>query len=173
MKTSIRHEKSSDYPGIKKVNDLAFGQSNEGILIEKLRENSSFIKELSLIAELDGKIIGHILFFPIWIREGQNEYQSLALAPMSVIPEYQKKGIGSQLIFKGLETSRDLGFKSVIVLGHEFYYPKFGFAPASQWAIKAPFDVPDEVFMALELVPDGLKGISGKVQYPKEFEEVG
>ena len=172
MQTTIRSEKPGDYPGIKKVNDLAFGQPNEGILIEKLRENSAFIKELSLITELDGEIIGHILFFPIWIREGQNKHRSLALAPMSVLPEYQKKGIGSQLIFKGLETARKLGFKSVIVLGHSAYYPKFGFVVASKFGIKAPFDVPDEVFMGLELVPDGFKGISGIVQYPKEFEEV-
>ena len=173
MQTLIRNEKPGDYPGIKKVNDLAFGQPNEGVLIEKLRENSAFIKELSLIAELDGKIIGHILFFPIWIRKDQNKYRSLALAPMSVMPEYQKKGIGSQLIIKGIETTRDQGFKSIIVLGHEFYYPKFGFAPASQWNIKAPFDVPDEVFMALELIPGRLEGVSGIVEYPKEFEEVG
>ena len=172
MQTTIRSEKSGDYPGIKKVNDLAFGQPNEGMLIEKLRENSAFIKELSLITELDGEIIGHILFFPIWIKNGQNKHRSLALAPMSVLPEYQKKGIGSQLIFKGLETARELGFKSVIVLGHSAYYPKFGFVVASKFGIKAPFDVPDEVFMCLELVPDGCKGISGIVQYPKEFEEV-
>lgn len=172
MQALIRYEKPNDYPGIGTVNDLAFGQPNEGMLIEKLRSNSSFIKDLSLIAELEGKIIGHILFFPIWIKEGKNKYQSLALAPMSVFPEHQKKGIGSQLIIKGLESSRELGFKSVIVLGYEFYYPRFGFTRASQWNIKAPFVVPDEVFMAIELVPAGLKGVSGLVEYPKEFEAV-
>lgn len=80
--------------------------------------------------------------------------------------------MGSQLIIKGLETSRELGFKSVIVLGHEFYYPIFGFAPASQWGIKSLFDVPNEVFMALGLVFGRLDGVSGLVEYPKEFEVV-
>lgn len=169
----IRQEKTSDFEGIKKVNDLAFGQENEGILVEMLRDNPDFIKQLSLIAELNGKVVGHILFFPIQISTGKNTHQSLALAPMSVIQEFQKKGIGSQLVLDGLNVARELGFRSVIVLGHPDYYPKFGFSPASQWGIKAPFDVPDEAFMAIELVKGGLDGISGIVEYPKEFDEVG
>lgn len=172
MRIEIRKENINDYQGIKNVNDLAFGQANEGLLVEKLRNNPNFMVQLSLVAEFEGKVIGHILFFPIWITEGQNKNRSLALAPMSVLPSYQRKGIGSQLVSKGLEISRELGFNSVIVLGHSAYYPKFGFVVANQFGIKAPFDVPDEVFMAMELVPDGLKGISGTVQYPKEFEDV-
>ena len=172
MRIEIRKENINDYQGIKNVNDLAFGQANEGLLVEKLRNNPDFMDQLSLVAEFEGKVIGHILFFPIWIIEDQNRYQSLSLAPMAVLPDYQRKGIGSQLVSKGLEISRELGFKSVIVLGHSAYYPKFGFVAANQFGIKAPFDVPDEVFMAMELVPDGLKGISGTVQYPKEFEDV-
>ena len=172
MKIVLRQEKAENYSSIKKVNDLAFGQPDEGILVDKLRKNPAFIKELSLVAELNGEIIGHILFFPIWIEEGQNRFRSLALAPMSVLPGFQNKGIGGQLVIKGLESSRNLGFKSVIVLGHSAYYPKFGFVVASRYEIKSPFDVPDEVFMAIELEPDGLKGVSGIVEYPKEFEEV-
>ena len=91
---------------------------------------------------------------------------------MAVRPEFQKSGIGGQLIQQGLKVAEELGFKSVIVLGHEHYYPKFGFEPADKWNIKAPFDVPSNVFMAIELVKDGLKNISGTVIYPKEFETV-
>jgi putative acetyltransferase len=173
MKATIRQEKSIDFAEIKKVNDLAFGQTNEGELVEKLRENPNYKKQLSLVAEIEGNVVGHILFFPIWIINGQTKHQSLALAPMSVLPKYQKKGIGCQLVSRGLEEAKELGFKSVIVLGHPEYYPKFGFSLASQWDIKAPFDVSDKAFMSIELVEGGLDRISGVVEYPKEFKEVG
>jgi putative acetyltransferase len=173
MNINIRHETTNDYPGIKQVNDLAFGQPNESLLIQKLRMNPDFIDKLSLVAEINERIIGHILFFPIKVLGASKDYGSLALAPMSVMPDFQNKGIGGQLIMKGLEVAKDLGFKSVIVVGHKDYYPKFGFAPAGKWSIKAPFDLPDEVFMAMELEKEGLKDVSGVVEYPKEFEEAG
>ena len=172
MKIEIRHETIRDYLGIKNVNDLAFGQVNEGLLIEKLRLNSYFIDKLSIVAEFENRIVGHILFFPIKVHGDLKDYDSLALAPVSVIPDLQNKGIGGQLIVKGLDIAKGLGFKSVIVLGHKDYYPRFGFIPASKWRIKSPFDSPDEAFMALELIKDGLKDVSGIIEYPKEFEEV-
>ncbi len=172
MEINLRHETINDYKEIKNINDLAFEQADEGLLIEKLRLNPDFINKLSIVAEFNDKIVGHILFFPIKIQNDSKKHESLALAPMSVLPGFQNKGIGGQLITKGLEIAKELGFKSVIVLGHKDYYPKFGFLPASRWRIKAPFDVPDEVFMAIALVSDGLKNVSGIVEYPKEFEEV-
>ncbi|MCK5169920.1 MAG: N-acetyltransferase, partial [Bacteroidales bacterium] len=126
---------------------LAFGQADEGVLIEKLRLNQDFIDKLSIVAEFKDSVIGHILFFPIKIQEDSKKHKSLALAPMAVLPDFQNKGIGRQLITKGFEIAKELGFKSVIVLGHKDYYPRFGFLLASRWRIKAPFDVPDEVFM--------------------------
>ncbi len=101
-----------------------------------------------------------------------NLFESLGLAPMAVSPECQKSGIGGQLVKKGLELAKRLKFKSVVVLGHEHYYPKFGFEPANKWNIKAPFDVPSNFFMAIELEKDGLKNVAGTVIYPKEFEMV-
>jgi predicted N-acetyltransferase YhbS len=91
---------------------------------------------------------------------------------MAVISEYQKKGIGSKLVAKGLEKAKELGFNSIIVLGYKDYYPKFGFQRASRWDIKCPFEVPDEVFMAIELTEKALNGKPGIVQYPDEFNEV-
>lgn len=173
MNIKLRHEEINDYIGIRQANDLAFGQPNEGILVEKLRLNSSFIDKLSIVAEFNNQIIGHILFFPIKVTADSKHHDSLALAPMCVLPEFQNKGIGGQLIIKGLQTALELGFKSVIVLGHRNYYPRFGFLPASKWEIKAPFELPADVFMALELVKDGLKDVSGVVEYPKEFDDVG
>jgi predicted N-acetyltransferase YhbS len=121
---------------------------------------------------MDDDLVGYVLFFPIKIVDGKLEHESIALAPVSVHPKHQKKGIGSALIKEGLTRCKKEGFQSVIVLGHPEYYPRFGFRPASNWKISAPFDVPDEAFMALELTINALKNIQGIVQYPDEFNEV-
>ena len=172
MSTIIRKAKESEYEEIKYINDVAFGQPNEGMLVEKLKANPRFIEDLSLVSEKEGKLMGHILFFPIRIKNSEQGFQSLALAPMSVLPQYQRQGIGSLMVQKGLEKAKKLGFKSVIVLGHKDYYPRFGFKPASQWNIQSPFEVADDLFMAVELVPGGLSSVSGRVEYPVEFMEV-
>jgi predicted N-acetyltransferase YhbS len=169
MKIKIRPETRSDIKAIGQVNDLAFGQADEGLIVEKLRRNPAFVKELSFVALFNGEVVGHILFFPVSIRGEHAASPSLALAPMSVLPELQNMGIGGQMVKAGLEAAKQLGFKSVIVLGHKEYYPRFGFVPASRYGIKAPFDVPDEAFMALELQPGGLSDVSGTVQYPPEL----
>jgi putative acetyltransferase len=168
----IRPEMSEDYSSITEVNDLAFSHKNEGRLILALRKTREFVPELSLVAVVGGRVVGHILFYPIKIKTNDVNHTSLALAPMAVLPEYQKKGIGSQLVREGLKRAPKLGLKSVIVLGHAAYYPRFGFEPAGKWGIRPPFEVPEGVFMALELVKDGLKGIQGIVEYPPEFNDV-
>lgn len=170
----LRQEIPDDFIEVFEVNRAAFGQENEAKLVDSLRSNPKvFVPELSIVATEHNKIVGHILFTKINIKDNKGNINiSLGLAPMAVKPELQKNGIGGQLIRKGLETAKDLGFKSVIVLGHENYYPKFGFEPAKKWNIKAPFDVPSNAFMAIELQPGGLKNISGTVIYPKEFESV-
>jgi putative acetyltransferase len=170
----IRQETKDDFKEIFEVNHIAFGQDNEAKLVDTLRNNKSvFITELSIVATVNNRIVGHILFTRIKIKDNNgNLHESLGLAPMAVRPELQKNGIGGQLVRQGLDVAKDLGFTSVIVLGHENYYPKFGFEQAGKWDIKAPFDVPSNVFMAIELVNDGLKNISGTVIYPEEFETV-
>ena len=172
--TIIRRETKDDFREVFEVNHIAFGQDNEAKLVDALRNNvTAFVPELSIVATNNNKIVGHILFTKIKIKDDKgNLNESLGLAPMAVRPEFQKSGIGRQLMRKGFEVAKELGFKSVIVFGHEHYYPKFGFQPADKWNIKAPFDVPSNVFMAIELVTDGLKNISGAVVYPKEFETV-
>ena len=169
MDITLRFEKSRDYKDITRINDLAFGQKNEGILIEHLRKNRDFLPELSIVAEKDGLIVGHVLFFPVQIKSGDKSYQSISLAPMAVHPEYQRQGIGGRLIRYGLEKCREKGYQSVIVLGHPEYYPRFGFEKASIWGIRPPFEASDEVFMAMELVEGGLKGVAGVVEYPEEY----
>ena len=164
----IRQEKKEDFNSIYEINKQAFKQQDESELIERIRASKHFVPELSLVAEENGKIIGHILFSKIKII-GEQEYESLALAPMAVLPDFQKQGIGGRLIKEGLIKARELGFNSVIVLGHKDYYPRFGFERASKWNIKCPFEVPDEAFMAIELNIGALAEKSGVVEYPKEF----
>ncbi|MFV0289433.1 MAG: GNAT family N-acetyltransferase [Mangrovibacterium sp.] len=173
MNVIIRQENKDDFNAVFEINKLAFGQDNEAKLVDMLRNSSTFIHELSLVATFNDTIVGHILFSKIKIvSSNKTEIESLALAPMAVSPIYQNKGIGRQLIIHGLNEAKKLQYKSVIVLGHENYYPKFGFKPAEEWNIKSPFEVPSNVFMALELETDGLKNTSGLVKYPKEFETV-
>ncbi len=172
MNIIIRQELNEDLARIKEINDLAFEQEDEGKLVDKLRQKDQFIPELSLVAEADETVVGHILFYPVIINSANQKHTTLSLGPMSVLPEHQKKGIGGKLINEGLKRSKDLGFLSVIVIGHPEYYPKFGFTKASRWSIKVPFEVPDEVFMALEIVEGELQDKSGIIEYPAEFMEM-
>ncbi|UOQ84619.1 GNAT family N-acetyltransferase [Gracilibacillus salinarum] len=177
MDIIIRPELNIQYNSTEEIIKKAFlneeySDKREHLLVNRIRKSYAFIPELSLVALNQGKnIIGHILLSKIKIVDGDNAVDSLALAPVSVTPEYQKKGIGSQLIHAALKNAKDLGYRSVIVLGHKDYYPKFGFKPASLWNIKAPFEVPDEVFMALELTHNSLEKVQGVVHYSKAFLE--
>lgn len=176
MNINIRQETEKYYKLSETVVEKAFKNAEhsdhkEQFLVAKLRRSDVFIPELSLVVEIDKKIVGHIMLTKLLIEDGKNKYMSLALAPISILPEYQSRGIGSKLINESLRIAKELGFKSVIVIGHEKYYPRFGFKPASIWGIKAPFDIPDEVFMALELEYKSLEGVTGIVVYSKEFFE--
>ncbi|MFJ7934730.1 GNAT family N-acetyltransferase [Sporosarcina sp. NPDC096371] len=168
--TIIRVEQPADFIAIKEVNDLAFGQEGESNLITAIRTSDSFIPELTLVFESEkNEIIGHILFSLITIETAESSVQSLALAPVVVKPDFQNKGIGSLLKKEGLKRSKELGYDSVVVLGHSDYYPKFGFIIASEKGIKAPFDVPNEAFMVIELQQGALDNVQGTVKYPEAF----
>ncbi len=170
MQITITHEARNYFDEIRTINDKAFHQSQEATLIESLRKLDGFIPELSLIAFDEDKAIGHILFFPIYIKAKNQKYPTLSLAPMAVLPDYQNKGVGGGLIRHGLVIAKDLGFDSVLVLGHPNYYPKFGFEKASQWNITCPWEVPDEAWMATELTEGALEGNAGMAVFPKEYE---
>jgi len=171
MKLCVRPETPDDYVIITEINDAAFGGETEGRLVEKLRATKEFVETLSLVAELDGSPVGHILFYPVTINSGETTCPTLALAPMSVLPEYQKKKIGSILVIAGLKKAQEMGYRSVIVLGHPEFYRKFAFKAASHWGITPPFEAPDSAFMALEIVLGELEGKGGVVEYPPAFDE--
>lgn len=172
----IRQEAPEDHTAVEAVIELAFrdeeiSDHSEHHLVARLRHSEAFVPELSLVAEIDGTIIGHILLTKIKVRKGDAVNGSLALAPVTVHPNRQGQGIGRRLIERAHEVARSLGFKSVILLGHAAYYPRFGYRPTVEFGIQLPFEVPPENCLALELVPDGLKGVEGMVEYPKEFSE--
>lgn len=170
----IRQEQQKDYKEVFLLIEKAFLNAEhtdhrEQYLVQRLRKSPAFIPELSMVAVVEDKLVGHILLTKIIIRESQEKHISLALAPVSVLPEYQKQGIGGKLIEAVHAKAIALGYKSVIVLGHKDYYPKFGYKKASEFGIKLPFEVLDEYCMAIELIPNGHSGVRGTVEYPDEF----
>lgn len=171
--TVIRPEREGDHQAIREVVALAFGQEDEARLVEAVRRSSDFIPELSILAEEDGQIVGHILFSPITIETQHSPLPALALAPMAVRPEFQRRGIGSELVRRGLESCQRLDHRIIVMIGHADYYPRFGFSPARAKGLEAPFEVPDEAFMVLELAPGALDGVRGMMKYSSAFEGVG
>lgn len=171
----IRKETPEDYTSVieltaKAFETMPFSEGDEDKLVDKLRKAPTFIPELSLVAELDGQLVGHILFTPLQIKNEQNSFTSLILGPVSVLPEFQKQGIGGQLINAGHQKAKELGFQSVILIGHPEYYTRFGYKPASGWGIKTQIPLPsDDVFMAIELTEGALENVSGMVVFPPEF----
>jgi putative acetyltransferase len=166
----IRQENPEDLPGIRHVNETAFGRPNEADLVDALRRNGKVI--LSLVAEQDGRIRGHILFSPVTIDSGTNSFDAVGLAPLAVLPQYQKSGVGSLLVQHGLDQCRSLGHDCIVVLGHPEYYPRFGFVSASRYGVKCEYQVPDDVFMLIELREGTMKGRAGVVRYQPEFNQV-
>lgn len=165
---NIREEVASDIEKIWKVNSDAFETNVEADLVNALR--NSGCPYLSLVAETENEIVGHILFTPVELSG--NKLKIMGLAPMAVLSIYQNKGIGSELVQAGLEHCRSLGYDAVVVLGHPNYYPKFGFIPSVKFGIKSEYEVPDEAFMILELIPGSLKNHEGVIKYHEAFNSV-
>lgn len=166
------------------VNVAAFARESEAKLIESLRSEIGDERLISLVAVVSGgggsgeEVVGHILLTPITIEPDAGAQadarmiDAIALAPMAVRPHLQRQGIGSLLIRAAIEAARSAGHQRMIVLGHADYYPRFGFERASVHGIRAPFDVPDEAWMAIALAPGGLDQCAGTVRYPRAFLDV-
>jgi putative acetyltransferase len=147
------------------VNQAAFGGLEEADLVDNLRGGEHAL--ISLVAELDARVVGHILFSRMWIDTPSGRASAVALAPMAVIPGHQRQGIGALLVQRGLEILRAQGEEIVIVVGHPEFYPRFGFSPERAESLESPF--PREAFMAFELRSGALDGVKGSVVYPPAF----
>lgn len=165
----MRFERPADVEEIRAVNESAFGTAAEANLIEALRRVNCPV--ISLVAEEDGAIAGHILFSPVTLSSDPN-LRIAGLAPMAVMPTRQRLGIGSALVRAGLEECQSVGFLAVAVLGHTTFYPRFGFVPASRFGIASTYDVPDDVFMVRELEPGALREKRGVIHYHAAFAGV-
>jgi putative acetyltransferase len=167
---TIRPERPEDASRIRHVNVLAFGQPAEADLVERLRQACG--DSVSLVAE-DDAVVGHILFTPVAVESAGQRILGMGLAPMAVLPDRQRQGIGSQLVRRGLDILRERGCPFVVVVGHPEYYPRFGFQPASTHGLATQWQgIPDAAFMVRVLDVHALAGVSGVVKYREEFDEV-
>ncbi len=165
----VRAEKPEDIDAVRQVNVAAFGRENEADLVDQLRGVAS---TFSFVAVESEQIVGHIFFSPVEVEgESADDLLILGLAPVAVLPDCQRQGIGSLLIQYSLEECARLGFQAVVVLGYPEYYPRFGFTPAKKKGLKCEYTVSDEAFMVLELESRALKGCVGTVKYRSEFNE--
>lgn len=168
---NIRQESPRDIPAVRDMLILAFHEPDEADLVDRLRASTAFDPRLSLVAEIAGEIVGHVLFNPVTIKTADAEIAIVSLAPLAVRPDHQREGIGQLLSKRGFEVARDLGYSISIVVGHPTYYPRLGFAQAGPMGIHDPIAHRPEGSMAIALVEGALDGIRGEVIYPPEFEE--
>lgn len=168
---TTRPELPDDREAIHSLHLEAFGGEIESCLVEALRARSAFIPRLSLVAVDESGVLGHILFTQLTVKDARLARAALALAPLAVRPAFQKRGIGSALVRRGLQDAREMGHRVVIVLGHPNYYPRFGFQPAQPLGIHPPFEARVDAFLVLGLQPGALDGFRGNVEYPAEFRQ--
>ena len=172
----IRAERVEDEAAVRRVNELAFGGGEEAALVDALRAAAR--PHLSLVAVDGGEVVGHIFFSPVSLVPEDSpasedpSFAAMGLAPMAVLPERQRGGVGSALVRAGLEACRRAGADVVVVLGHPEYYPRFGFRPAARAGLGCEYPVPDDTFMVVELTPGALAGRRGLVKYHPAFAEV-
>lgn len=173
---NIRQETYADHTYTEDVIERAFkdeihSDQTEHHLVSRLRSTEAFIPELSLIAEIDNQIVGHILFTKIKVVDTKQHTEILALAPVSVLPAYQRRGVGSALIQYGHQIARALGYIAIALIGHDAYYPRFGYLKADTFDIQFPFDAPVENCMIVELRLGALSNVQGMIEYPSAFME--
>ena len=165
----IRPEAEADRSAVRAVNEAAFETSVEADLVEVLRGKSTQL--ISLVADREDAVVGHILFSRVTLAQ-HAQLILMGLGPMAVAPPHQRRGVGSALVREGLARCKQRAVQAVVVLGHPEFYPRFGFVPASRYAIRSEYDVPDDVFMLVELEEGALANASGVIRYDKAFASV-
>lgn len=170
MKIEIRKERFSDRRSVDELNVRAFPTDAEARLVDLLREDTRPL--ISLVGVADSRVVGHVLFSPVNVEKAPGGTLVLGLGPMAVTPELQRRGIGSRLVWEGLDRCRGLQAAAVVVLGHPEYYPRFGFQPARPSGLYFRGPEMDPYFMVLELELGALGALSGEVRYPPAFDRV-
>ena len=170
-KITVRPETAEDIRAIDVVNLSAFEGDAEAHLVGTLRQSPGFVPGLSLVAEFNGRIVGHVLLSKVRYQDAQGERDILALAPMSVVPSQSHRGIGAELLQGAVSRARELGFPAIVVVGEPEYYGRFGFEPGARWRLQCTPPAPVEVITAMELVPGTLQP-GGRVIYPPMFAEI-
>ena len=166
---NVRAERPDDRAAVRSINLSAFDTAAEANLVDALRDQARPV--ISLVAEMDGRVIGHIMFSPVTM-DGHPELRLMGLGPMAVSPMHRNRSIGSALVRAGLQRCGELGFGAVVVLGHPWYYPRFGFQPSGRFGITSEYDAPPEAFMVVELQPGYLRGATRTVHYHEAFGDV-
>ena len=164
----VRQENAEDYRAIDVVHLSAFEGDDEVGLIDSLRESSGFIPELSLVAEFNGRIVGHILLTKVKLLQGKETTDILVLAPMAVVPSQSHRGIGSELVKAAVEKAADCGYKAIVVVGSPEFYQRFNFERADKWGLQTNLSVSNDLVSAMEL-QKGVFDKGGNVVYPSLF----
>jgi putative acetyltransferase len=165
---TVRPETAEDIRAIDVVHISAFGGEAEAQLVSALRESSTYSRELSQVAELGGRIVGHVLLTRVPLRKDGEEKHVLALGPMSVVPSQSHRGIGSELINASIKLAKEKGYGAIVVLGHPEYYKRFGFVQARERQVSCNLPAPEDALTVMEIVEGNLAG-GGHVEYPEPF----
>ena len=165
---TVRPETAEDIRAIDVVHISAFGGEAEAQLVSALRESTTYNRELSQVAELGGRIVGHVLLTRVPLRKDGEEKHVLALGPMSVVPSQSHRGIGSELINASIKLAKEKGYGAIVVLGHPEYYKRFGFVQARDLQVSCNLPAPEDALTVMEIVDGNLAG-GGHVEYPEPF----
>lgn len=164
----VRSETPEDIRAIDVVNVSAFAGDVEANLVSSLRGSPHFVSDLSLVAEINGRIVGHILLSRVLLVHGDSSREVLALGPMSVVPSQSQRGIGSSLVTAAIERAKKCGHSAIIEAGYPEYYQRFGFKPVSTWSLEINLQVSIDTVTAIELEA-GVFQDGGRIVYPDLF----
>lgn len=176
MQIQFRPETPDDYFAVESLTREAFWgymgpTCDEHYLVHLLRDSAAFVPELDIVAEVDGKLAGHIMFSKAKVMDKEGiAHEVLTFGPLSVLPEFRNRGVGSALMRHTIPKAREMGYSAIIIFGHPDYYPRFGFVNANRFGITTPDGKNFDALMAMPLFDGALSDISGVFIEDPAFE---